>query len=278
LYNAEKYGYKFKIKRGYLFKNCDLFSEYVDFLYNLKKNSEKGSPNYLISKLLMNSLYGRFGMSPDVEHHMIITNEISTKFYKNKVTNILDLKNGKQLISFYKDLEESDNNMNDIKNISVVVSSIISGSSRIYMTQFKTNKNIILYYSDTDSIDIDQELDPKFVGNELGQMKLEHIFDDVAFLSPKMYGGINKDYEYTKIKGLKNPIEFKQLKSLLIKNSKIEVNQEKWYSDISEGIFHVKDEIYTLMVTENKRKLLFDENNVFYDTIPFHLTDGQIVN
>ena len=76
LYNAEKHDYKFKIKRLYLFKNCDLFSDYVDFLYNLKKNSEKGSPNYLISKLLMNSLYGRFGMTPDIEDHIIISDEL----------------------------------------------------------------------------------------------------------------------------------------------------------------------------------------------------------
>jgi len=278
LYNAEKYGYKFKIKRGYLFKSCDLFSEYVDFLYNLKKNSKKGSPNYLISKLLMNSLYGRFGMNPDIEHHMIITNELSSNYYNNKVTNIIDLKNGKQLISFHKNYEESDYSVYEIKNISVVVSTIISSSSRIFMSQFKTNENIIIYYSDTDSIDVEKELDPIFVGNELGQMKLEHIFDDVVFLSPKMYGGINKDYEYVKVKGLKNTIEFKELKKLLFKNSKIEVKQEKWYSDISEGIFHVKDEIYTLMVTENKRKLLYDENNLFYDTIPIHLIDGKIVN
>ena len=77
---------------------------------------------------------------------------------------------------------------------------------------------------------------------------------------------------------IKNPIKFNELKKLLNKNNKVEIKQKKWYSDISEGIFHVKDEIYTLMVTENKRKLLYDENNFFYGTIPFHLYNGEIVN
>jgi hypothetical protein len=114
-------------------------------------------------------------MNPEIEHHMIITNEMSTRYYNNKVTNILDLKNGKQLISFHKNYEDSDYIEFDIKNISVVVSTVITGSSRIVMTQFKTNKNIILYYSDTDSIDLNKSLPAMYVSKELGKMKLEHI-------------------------------------------------------------------------------------------------------
>lgn len=206
LYNAKNYGYKFKVKRGYLFKKENIFSEYVDFLYDLKKNSGKGSPNYIISKLLLNSLYGRLGMNPIAEQHLIISNDKATKLYsKLNITNVLDLKNGKELISFFKDKESSNNSDFEfnIKNISVVVSAIVTASARIHMSKFKKDKNLTIYYTDTDSIDINQPLDPKFVGNELGQMKLEHIFDDAVFLAPKMYGGINKDYEYVRIKGLK---------------------------------------------------------------------------
>lgn len=88
----------------------------------------------------MNSLYGRFGVNPNIEHHIILCNELSTNYYNNKVTNILDLKIGKQLISFHKDSEESDNDINEMKNISVVVSAIITACSRIEMSQYKTNK------------------------------------------------------------------------------------------------------------------------------------------
>lgn len=277
LYNAQKFGYKFKVKRGYLFEKSDIFSEYVDFLYELKKNSEKGSANYIISKLLLNSLYGRLGMNPVVEQHLILENSKAKEIYsKVDITNVLDLKNGKELISFYNSNLDSDTDYN-IKNISVAVSAIVTASARIHMTRFKTDNNLTIYYTDTDSIDIDKELDKKYVGNELGQMKLEHIFDDVVFLSPKVYGGKNLDYEYVRIKGLKTPITFKEIKTLLKKDSKLKINQEKWYADISNGKFHVKDEIYTLMVTENKRKLLYNEDNIFYDTAPLKLKDGLIV-
>jgi hypothetical protein len=218
-------------------------------------------------------------MNPITEQHKILTNEKAIKLYpKIDVTNVLDLKNGKELISFFKQssFETEDNEFN-IKNISVVVSSVVTASSRIYMSKFKTDNRYTIFYSDTDSIDIDKKLDPKFVGDKLGQMKLEHIFNDAVFLAPKMYGGITDNYEYVRIKGLKNPIEFKELKALLLKGSKLEIKQNKWYSDISNGRFHIKDEIYTLMITDNKRKLLYNSDNKFYDTLPLKLENGKII-
>lgn len=215
-------------------------------------------------------------MSPVQEQYLILNNDKATELYaKLNISNVLDLKNGKELISFYNDVSDEENN--NIKNISVVISAVVTASARIHMTQFKTDKNLTVYYTDTDSIDIDKELNSKYVGKELGQMKIEHVFEDAVFLGPKMYGGITKDYEYVRIKGLKNPIPFKNLKLLLYKDSKLEISQEKWYSDVSNGKFHVKDEIYTLMVTENKRKLLYNEDNILYDTTPLKLKDGFIV-
>jgi hypothetical protein len=279
LYNASKYGYKFKVKRGYLFEKGNIFKDYVDYLYELKKNSEKGSPDYIISKLLLNSLYGRLGMSPITENHIITTSGKAIDFYtKFYITNVIALNNGKELISFFNLPTESEMDSN-IKNISVVVSSVVTASARIYMSKFKTDNRYTIFYSDTDSIDINMLLDSKFVGEELGQMKLEHIFKDAVFLSPKMYGGITDSYEYIKIKGLKNPIKFEELKALLYKGSKLEIKQEKWYSDISNGRFHIKDEIYTLMITDNKRKLLYSlcgSDNIFYDTLPLTLENGKI--
>lgn len=38
----------------------------------MKKNSKAKSVNYIISKLLLNSLYGRFGMDPNKENNVII--------------------------------------------------------------------------------------------------------------------------------------------------------------------------------------------------------------
>jgi len=280
LYNAAKFGYTFKIKSGYLFEKSNYFNEYVDFLYKLKKESEKGTPNYTISKLLLNSLYGRLGMNPISEKHKIISSSDSMELWsKLNITNIISLKNGKELISYFDDNDQNSDNLNtQIKNISVVVSSIVTASARIHMSKFKTDKRFTIYYTDTDSIDIDKPLDSIHVGDELGQMKLEHIFTNALFLSPKFYGGQTENYEYVRIKGLKNPIKFDEIKKLLIKNTKIEIEQEKWYSDISNGYFHIKNELYTIMITENKRLLLFNQDNIFYDTAPLKLMNGVLVD
>lgn len=191
-------GYKINIKRGNLFEKDYIFTDFVNFLYELKVNSNKNSSDYIISKLLMNSLYGRLGMNPKMENHIIIRTENELEIFNSYIiSNVLDLQNGKELISFF----ESYRNENRKLNIFVPVSAAVTAYGRIHMSQFKFMSNHTLYYTDTDSIDIDTELDSKFVSSELGKMKLEHIFDKAVFLAPKVYGGINSEYEY--IKGLK---------------------------------------------------------------------------
>ena len=60
--NSMNYGYKFEVINGYIFQSGDLFSSYVNKMYILRKEYKKSHPMNLIAKLLMNSLYGKFGM------------------------------------------------------------------------------------------------------------------------------------------------------------------------------------------------------------------------
>jgi hypothetical protein len=276
--NARNYGYEFKILRGYLFNKEKIFTNYVDFLYNIKVNSKKGTPDYIISKLLLNTLYGRFGMDPYMENHIIVNNTDSLQFRANKViTNILDLNNGKELISFFDQKDYEIELKKKSLNISVPIAAAVTASARIHMSQFKTMEGFTLFYTDTDSIDINKPLPSQFIGKELGKMKLEHIFNEAIFLAPKVYGGITENYEYVRIKGLKNPISFNELKPLLIKEQSISIKQEKWYRNISKGNIQIKQEVYTLINNNLKRKLIF-ENNKFVDTAPICLNENIITD
>jgi hypothetical protein len=177
--------------------------------------------------MLLNSLYGRLGMDPKMETHIILPSKEALKYY-NLEPDIIPLKNGKELISFFEknDCDKSNNSF----NVSVPISTAVTAYGRIHMSKFKRmflKLGITLFYSDTDSFDIDQLLDMKYVGSELGKLKLEHYFDEAVYLAPKVYGGRNKDYEYVRIKGLKNPISFNELKSLLKRNKKLKIPQEK---------------------------------------------------
>jgi hypothetical protein len=63
--NAINSGYTFDILHGYQFETGDLFSGYINKMYNLRLEYDKSHPMNLIAKLLMNSLYGKFGMKTE---------------------------------------------------------------------------------------------------------------------------------------------------------------------------------------------------------------------
>jgi hypothetical protein len=63
-----------------------------------------------------------------------------------------------------------------------------------------------------------------------------------------MYGGKTNNYEYVKIKGLKNLIFFNELLSLLKKGNSLLKPNQKWYKSLSKSNITIKDEIYILSV------------------------------
>src|SRR5882762_1506344 len=229
--NAIKYGYKFKIINGYLFEKANIFKIYIDILYEIKENSNRNDPMYLISKLLLNSLYGKFGMDYRFDEHVIISEDELIKLVEKDylISEVINLDNNKSFVSLSKDIESDESKLYDDSNynISIGIASAITALSRVFMTQFKNNEDYNLYYTDTDSIYIDKKLKKKYVGKDLGQLKLENIFKKATFLAPKVYGGMLTSGEITKVKGFKNHVKYKQLKSLLSKNNSLLLDQEK---------------------------------------------------
>ena len=141
------------------------------------------------------------------------------------------------------------------------------------MSLFKNMEGFNIYYSDTDLLCILKPLPQEFVGPELGKFKLEYIFDEAVFLSPKVYGGITSNSEIVRVKGLKNPVKYNLLLTLLKKGSSLQTQNEIWYRDLSTGQITIKDEIYTLSVTGNKRQLIYNENNYFVSTKPIYINE-----
>lgn len=166
-------------------------------------------------------------------------------------------------------------------NVSISIASAITAYSRIHMTQFKNNQDLTgdLLYTDTDSIVTSKPLPSKYVGAEIGELKLEKNLAKGVFIAPKVYGGIlNTGEAFTKVKGFKNNVTFDQLKQLLNKSvDHIDLNQEKWYKSLSEGTITLKDQIYTLQVTENKRKLVYYDDYLIR-TEPFIVSGKEIIN
>jgi hypothetical protein len=72
--NALKYGYQFEILKGYQFNEANIFKDYINDLYNLRLKYDKSDPMNMIAKLLMNSLYGKFGMKDEIVKLEILEN------------------------------------------------------------------------------------------------------------------------------------------------------------------------------------------------------------
>jgi hypothetical protein len=158
---AMKFGYKFNILRGYIFQKEIIFNGYIEDIYQIKQAHSKDHPMYLISKLLLNSLYGKFGMNYQFEEIIFISNdEIINLIDKgNFISAIINLNENKSLISYHKNYESDDLLLfGHNYNISISIASAVSAYSRTYMTHFKNNDDYNLYYTDTESIFIDKPL------------------------------------------------------------------------------------------------------------------------
>jgi len=204
LYNAEKFGYKFEVLWGYIFKSDFIFKEYVETMYNLRLQYPKSDPMNLICKLLLNSLYGRFGMSDNLGDITILEKDKYDLLFDNtNIKDIIDIESHVIMRNIKESYELETETSHS--NINIAVASAVTAYARIYMSQFKNNPNLPnLYYTDTDSTYFDGPLPDSFISNtELGKMKLEGIYDKALFLAPKLYALENtKDGEsIIKIKG-----------------------------------------------------------------------------
>ena len=290
MYNAmkERFGYQFEILNGYTFEKGYIFKEYVDTMYNLRLSYTKEDPMNLIAKLLMNSLYGKFGMKP--ESTLIEMYDTSSETSVELLNDMIDLYG-----SFIKDFIKVDNYLLTIRDsvpsytynendnmyhgldVNIAIASAITAGARMWMSHLKNNPEFNLYYSDTDSIVIDKPLPSFMVGNLLGQFKLEHVINKAVFLAPKVYAFITEDNkEVIKIKGLKKEtlinVHIQDLESLLIKDSTTEFTQEKWNKKLIEGGISINDTAYTLKVTSNKREAIYIDN-IFENTKPYLYND-----
>lgn len=241
------------LHKGYEFYNDYIFTDYVDYFYELKRTSNDADKTFY--KYMLNSLYGKFGMHKSI--NKILFDEDIPVFLKN-ILNSVKHKNRIKFDNKYYGLH--DNYITYSEELKteypVLIASEITANARLY--NYNLQKLIgfeHVYYTDTDSFFTDIELNPVLISDELGKLKLEKQshFD--------IYG--NKDYldidnKKRTIKGIKNNAEWKnnhviiqsqfsnlknsysnqivvtQIKKILnYKNDKLE-----YKFDISDGFLH----------------------------------------
>jgi len=187
---AARRGAKIKIFDGCFFpKQAPIFRDYVKATYRLKKNSEPGSMDYFLSKLLMNSLYGKFGQRR--ERSTIIS---------SMLLDAADEGLRPYLEQFGLYIKESESKANFI--IPSIASWITAKARAFLYDGFLDIGERHIYYCDTDSIITDRKLD---TGEGLGEWKAEYENFKGVFLQPKMYALKKDKEEVVKAKGYNNP-------------------------------------------------------------------------
>jgi hypothetical protein len=234
-----------------------------------------------IAKILLNSLYGRFGMNDNFLEIDIIHKDFYADFENIFFDNIVESQDlGDYKLVQYKIVDELEND-DAIHNTSIAIAAAITAYSRIHMSQFKNDPKINLYYTDTDSIYTDSNIDDSFLSETvLGKLKLENTCNKAIFLAPKVYCLETDDGKVIyKVKGLKHEVELtmNDFEQLLYKQSFLRKTQLKFMRNLQSGNIEVLDQMYTIKVTENKIKLIYDENGKLTGTMPFIIDSKKTI-
>lgn len=196
-----------------------------------------------IFKLMGNSLYGRFGMSPRKYvtnlYHKSALWEIEEKYNVKdvKILNDMILVNHSEKIDEEKYMHYSGKSYEKSDNIhfksTVHIASAITSYARIFMAKYIDKETL---YTDTDSIFTTKIIDPSLIGKDPGQFKLEGNYSEAVFLAPKCYALLNYDNsEIIRIKGLHNPaISFEAFKKLLSKKTSHTFTVEQIHSSLKK--------------------------------------------
>ena len=188
---------------------CKPFVGYVDKYYKLK--SEGTGAVRAVSKLLLNSLYGKFGMKEEVEEYRYLDNLGKRNATEAKRrTRIL----GRDVLVFSKKLFTD--------YIQPHIASFVTSYARLVLLdkiRELEQRGYDVYYYDTDSINTNCK--PKDFSNldnkKLGSWKFEGTRKNCYFLAPKNYGYLNEDdKEKVKSKGIYDgSFDYQEIKKII---------------------------------------------------------------
>ena len=295
---AKLNGYEITVIKGYQFnKAYENFKDYINELFNLKKDSNGFLK--LIYKSLLNNFLGRFGLniikpltqtvskdrrdyifSTRIVHSHTILNE--NKFlitYTPTISKEICMQHGLDIIKVLE--KESklniESNLDLFKDVSIATAAMITSYARICINKFKLdilNKGGSIYYSDTDSIVLDKNyLDPSWIGDKIGQFKLEYIIKEAYFISNKTYCLIlNNDEAIIKTKGVINKsVTVDHFKAMYFDKKNTTATKFNTKSNFEKAsVIIEKKDVVLNFDSYTKREKIYNSEGIWIDTKPLN--------
>ncbi len=264
---AQSLGYKIiKVKMAFSFERGNIFKDYVSEYYKIKETHPKFHPLRTIAKLMLNSLYGKFGQRADFIKTELVDGSTFLHINQNfKVANRMEMPHSQ----YYVEWINPQQSKAAIKN--VAISSAIASYARIFMHQLISNNQEHIFYTDTDSI-ISKSPDLKGIkiGKNIGELKLEREADEGFFLAPKMYALFKEGYPpHTVMKGIPSDAVFPDDFNVLFKGSSITYPMPIFSKSILS--IHSKDIFKTITIFSSNKRLKVFKDQLWVDSSPIKI-------
>lgn len=204
---------------GYEFSFTDyIFKEYVSEWYSVRKQAKISNNTGLstVCKLLLNSLYGKFGQREEGEK-LVVFNDSQLHEYEQK-NDVLSTETHNDYILITE--------VSEISHVFVSIAAYVTAYARINLHKHMSmaqSQGFEIYAVDTDSIHVDSNFYMP-TGSELGEWDLEYK-GMAVYLGRKLYAlKGNADYPpKIKAKGIgkldRSPLEYSDYKDILTNDS-----------------------------------------------------------
>ena len=185
-----KHGKILKFRDVCVYQKADLFSDFVAYFHNLKTDAtqEGRSSERLFAKLMMNSLYGKFGQSASSWKSIGTANidkvEVQEVFSGDGLTRWL-------WYTFAGQVWEIERGGESFNSFPAIAAHVTAYARRyLYELILKAGRRHV-YYCDTDSLFVSEKglsrLQTRIKENVLGALNLESVIDDLTIYCPKDY-------------------------------------------------------------------------------------------
>jgi DNA polymerase family B len=283
---VEKFGYKVELIKVYKFSQEYIFNSYIKHFYNIKKLAS-GALRF-IAKMHLNQLYGYFGRKKTLIETKNVLKQDLNKFYgKYTIFSEIDVNKNISTILMSSNLDFS--LVNEIKeetqlelksNFRLVKSHVgiaaaVTAYARIEMIELKmllVKFGMKLFYTDTDSIFVDNVLPDYLIGKELGLLKDElngGIIKKAYFLGIKKYGYIDQnDKVHSIFSGVqRNTVTWDEIVKIangftVIKNSKV-----RFFKNFNDLNILIKNDLKITIEFKSKKILI----NNWYQPIKINI-------
>ena len=295
---ARSKGYEINVIKGYQFNKINnIFDSYIHDLFNKKKKSTGFLK--LIYKSLLNNFLGRLGLNivkpitqtvnkdkrdfilstRSVQSHTVLNNDRFLITYSPIISKEICTEHGLDIIKILEKESKKniENKLDLFKDVSIATAAFVTSYARIFINKIKLEileNGGNIYYSDTDSIVLDKTyLNVNWIGDNIGQFKLEYLIREAYFISNKTYCLILENGDnIIKTKGvINNSLSVEDFKTMYLDKSNVTATKFNSISNYQKASVVIeKKDVVLNYDAYTKREKIYNNKDIWIDTKPLN--------